>query len=780
MEENAGQQQNSFVLVVEDNEAQQRTLVDLMKLEGFEVVGCSTAAEATEQLSRMNTGVVVLDLNLSGHSGTELLKSLSMDSNMIRVIIHTAYSSYESAKDALNLGAFAYVEKADDPEVLLRHVHRGFEESLRLYTDTLQKEVSKRTGELRGANRVLQQEIAERKQAEEKMKASQQRYRMLFNSGNDAVFVHRPSKDGHPGRFIDVNDVACESLGYTREELLQLSPLDIVSPEKVSQIPVLVERAFAEEHLVFEMEHVAKDGKTFPVEVSSHLFSHEGQPMIIEIARDITERKKAEEEMRIRARILENMIEGVNVSDESGIIVLTNPSFDSMFGYERGELIGKPISILNNLVEEENARFVNEVIEHMHAEGIWSGEIPNRKKDGTLFTTLGHLSTLEISGKPYWISVQQDITERKRAEEELFRYASIASSSSDMMAALDANFVYLATNEAYLAAFGMTRDEVVGHAVSEVVGEEFFETTIRPNAERCLEGNKVHYDNWFQFPVLGSRYMLITYSPHIGQDGEVKGFVVNAKDITERKRAEEEIRENQRRLRSLASELSLAEERQRHRIATELHDTVSQMLAFALTKLQNIHETASGDNLESLSDICGMVSKVVGNMRSMTFDICSPTLYKFDLETAVSELLDDKFTMCDEISYSFRNDSKAKPLSEDIKIVLFQSIRELVNNIIKHAQAHNVEVDIQRREDTIRITVNDDGIGFNVEELKLPERSRGGFGLFSIGERLEYIGGSFKLQAQPGRGSSFTLEAPLEADAILCKGEDDGGEDINC
>ncbi len=169
MEENAERQPNSCVLVVEDNEVQQRILVDLMKMEGFEVIGCSTAAEATEQLSRMSTGVVVLDLKLPDHSGTELLERLSVDSNMIRVIIHTAYSSYESAKDALNLGAFAYVEKADDPEVLLRHVHRAFEESLRLYTHTLEKEVSKRTAELQEANRVLQQEIAERKQAEKQL-----------------------------------------------------------------------------------------------------------------------------------------------------------------------------------------------------------------------------------------------------------------------------------------------------------------------------------------------------------------------------------------------------------------------------------------------------------------------------------------------------------------------------------------------------------------------------------------------------------------------------------
>ncbi len=139
------------------------------------------------------------------------------------------------------------------------------------------------------------------------------------------------------------------------------------------------------------------------------------------------------------------------------------------------------------------------------------------------------------------VEISTNITQQKRAEEELVRYGDIVSSSSDMMAALDANFVYLAANDAYMAAFGLTTDEVVGHTVSEVFGEEFFETIIRPNAERCLEGDRVQYDNWFQFPVLGSRYMIINYSPHIAQDGEIKGVVVNAKDITERKLAEEEL-----------------------------------------------------------------------------------------------------------------------------------------------------------------------------------------------------------------------------------------------
>jgi len=109
-----------------------------------------------------------------------------------------------------------------------------------------------------------------------------------------------------------------------------------------------------------------------------------------------------------------------------------------------------------------------------------------------------------------------------------------------MMAILDIDFSYVATNKAYLAAFGMTKDQVIGHTVSQVFGEEFFETIIKPNASRCMEGDEVCYENWFQFPVHGSRFMLIRYSPYIGPDGDIRGFVVTARDITERKIAEAE------------------------------------------------------------------------------------------------------------------------------------------------------------------------------------------------------------------------------------------------
>lgn len=133
------------------------------------------------------------------------------------------------------------------------------------------------------------------------------------------------------------------------------------------------------------------------------------------LLRDITERKRTEA-IKTKVQVLESMVEGVNVSDENGIIFLTNPAFDAMFGYSQGELLGDRVSVLN---AHQNSRLIGEITSLLQAGGSWSGEIENRKKDGTPFITYGRISTLEISGKKYWVSVYEDITSRKLVEEAL-------------------------------------------------------------------------------------------------------------------------------------------------------------------------------------------------------------------------------------------------------------------------------------------------------------------------------------------------------------------------
>ena len=140
-------------------------------------------------------------------------------------------------------------------------------------------------------------DITERKEVEDKLKEGEERYGMLFNSIKDAVFVHQPASDGGLGKYIEVNDVACKRYGYHREEFLNLSPLDISSSRQNNEdADHYTRKILAEKYGVFERIHKTRDNKEFPVEVSAYLFDFHGKPTIISIARDITERKRAEEE----------------------------------------------------------------------------------------------------------------------------------------------------------------------------------------------------------------------------------------------------------------------------------------------------------------------------------------------------------------------------------------------------------------------------------------------------------------------------------------------------
>jgi PAS domain S-box-containing protein len=134
------------------------------------------------------------------------------------------------------------------------------------------------------------------KQLEEALRASAQRYRLWFNSAHDAIFVAHTTTEGVPGSFIDVNDAACHTLGYTRDELLQLSAFHVLPSEQLESVAALMKQLLVDEHVLFETVHVTKNGTHIPVEVSSRLFKCNGRPTILSVARDISLRKHQEQQ----------------------------------------------------------------------------------------------------------------------------------------------------------------------------------------------------------------------------------------------------------------------------------------------------------------------------------------------------------------------------------------------------------------------------------------------------------------------------------------------------
>jgi signal transduction histidine kinase len=249
------------------------------------------------------------------------------------------------------------------------------------------------------------------------------------------------------------------------------------------------------------------------------------------------------------------------------------------------------------------------------------------------------------------------------------------------------------------------------------------------------------------------------------------GKVFSFHDITERRRIEKSILESREQLRSLTSQLSLAEERERRRIADQLHDRVGQSLLASKIKLGAARESAPPTALEGpLDEVYRLIEQTIRDVRTLTFELSPPILYMLGFEAAV-EWLAEQAEKQYGVNCEFEDDGENKPLDDDIRVLLFQNVRELLVNVCKHSKANNAKVRVSREDRVIRVSVEDDGVGFDSSGVENHWDESSGFGLFSIRERLSRFGGVFEIDSILGSGTHITLTAPLKNDDTGAEGE---------
>jgi signal transduction histidine kinase len=233
-------------------------------------------------------------------------------------------------------------------------------------------------------------------------------------------------------------------------------------------------------------------------------------------------------------------------------------------------------------------------------------------------------------------------------------------------------------------------------------------------------------------------------------------------EVAERRKAEERAVAYQARLQSLAAELSATEERQRRGIATTLHDAVGHRLAVAVMKLRGLlEEGANGHAAPHITRACELIEQSIQYTRSLTLQLSPPILHEMGLSPAL-EWLAEQVQQETGLLVSVVDDGQPKPTDEQIRPLLFNSARELLVNVVKHARAHAARMAIERDGAFVRLVVADDGIG--CDGASALAASTSGFGLFNIRERLAHLGGAFELGSEPGGGCRVTLTAPLTAD----------------
>lgn len=232
-------------------------------------------------------------------------------------------------------------------------------------------------------------------------------------------------------------------------------------------------------------------------------------------------------------------------------------------------------------------------------------------------------------------------------------------------------------------------------------------------------------------------------------------------DITERKEAENEIRKNQKELRAMAAQLQLAEEQERRRIAQDLHDSIGQILSFSGRELKFLQKSVPEKEAKAIEEIANQLDLAVTQARTLSFDLSPSILYDLGFEVAVEDLV-DKFCREKGMNCSFKNSTQPKPLTDDVKVLLYRSIRELLINAAKYSKAEHVKVSIFRSSSDIYIKVEDNGCGFDISILNDNSTKRKGFGIFSIHERLNHIGGKLNIESVKNRGTTAVIIAPLD------------------
>ena len=360
-----------------------------------------------------------------------------------------------------------------------------------------------------------------------------------------------------------------------------------------------------------------------------------------------------------------------------------------------------------------------------------------------------------------------EIAERGRVEKALLesesRFRTIIREAALGIALIDQQGRLIEGNPALLAMLGYAPEELRGMELTRINPPENAASSWK-NFQKLLTGKQdicrmetpyIRKDGW-----IGWGRQSISLVRDAG--GKPKFAIALFEDITERRESEEKIRTYQEQLQSLASELSLTEERERRRLATVLHDHIAQLLVVTKGKLEKMQDSALYRSLANpVEEIRRLIEESIRYTRSLIFELSPPILYDLGFGPAM-EWLAEHMQQQYGLEVEVEDDGHAKPLDNEARMLLFRAVRELLFNVLKHAQVSWVRVRLRRDGKQLQVIVEDNGVGFPPEKFGASSAKMEGFGLFSIRERLNYFGGRMDIESIPGQVTRVILTMPLK------------------
>src|SRR5258708_15633034 len=297
------------------------------------------------------------------------------------------------------------------------------------------------------------------------------------------------------------------------------------------------------------------------------------EPIVRGMARDVTEQKRAEQLLRIANEDLQRKVrereitirelklfrtlvdrsnDSIQVMDPKTLCFLdANEKACEQLGYDREELLSLGIFYIEPKLTRSAAANITKELKRT---GFVAMESVHRRKDGAIFPVELSLTRVELE-RGYTVVVARDLTERKKAEERLREYERVVQGLEERILVVDREYRYVIANRAFLHYRGLTREEVIGRTVAEVVGEETFDTIIKSKMDEAFEGRVVQYELRYKYPTMGERDMFASYFPIEGPSG-IERISCILQDITDRKRSQEALRQSEERYRMFIAQSS--------------------------------------------------------------------------------------------------------------------------------------------------------------------------------------------------------------------------------
>ena len=481
------------------------------------------------------------------------------------------------------------------------------------------------------------------------------------------------------------------------------------------------------------------------------------EDLVAERTADLVQANKEmrENERRFRATF-EQAAVGIAYLSLEGCFLRVNQKFCDIVGYSNEEMLRRTFQ---EMTHPDDLDADLEALRRFLAgeSDIYTTEKRYFCKNGGLVWV--HLTTSLVQdeeNKPEWfVSVIEDITKVKQLQDERDRILEL---SQDMICSvgLDGYFKYL--NPAWEKILGYTVEELMSRPFLDFVHPDDRASTIR-EFESLVEGRwTIDFENRYTHRDGSSRHLSWKVTPLLDE----KRLYAAARDITERKHAEQELRQYQHRLKALASQLTISEEQERRRIAADLHDHVGQSLALAHLQIASVRKLVSDprqtDTLDAISD---SLSQTVQDTRDLIYDLSPPQLHEIGLSAAILEWLEEHVEKRYKIKTECIADGLAEQLDKNLRSILFRNTRELVTNVIKHSQATQVKIWVLQGGNHVKIIVRDDGIGFDAGVLIPSGKIESGYGLFSIKERMADMGGSLEIVSEAGQGTKAIMHVPI-------------------